>query len=120
MTMYVGSLPMMHLLSYGWMLYDNLWGLLGVLSITIFPFTWLLISTVFDSVKRHGLGNLRSGTAAFHVILPSFIVMMAVYTAACVPTQPLDVSSWEYSNLCEAPNGGVQVTNAGSPGSTGA
>lgn len=117
--MFLGSLPEMHLTSYGWMLYNNIWGMLAFLGLAAFPFAYILISTVVDALQKHGLGFTAS-KAAFNSIFPSFLVMFAIYGAACIPVVPLDVDTWEYADLCTNRDGNVQqLSQTMSPGNTG-
>ena len=117
--MYAGSLAEMNLTAFGWLLYDNLWGLLGLISIVIFPFTWTLLSTVYDALKQHGIVGYKASMAAFNTLFPSFIVMMAVYAVACIPSVPLNIDAWEYNQICVASDGSTQETPVLKPGATG-
>lgn len=100
--MYVGSLPELHLMGYGWMLYNNIWALLAFVGLVMFPFTWTIATALFDAVKRHGFSSGDAPIAAFHSVFPSFILMMGIYGLACVPVVPLNVQAWEYTKLCTA------------------
>lgn len=117
--MYLGSLPELHLTTYGWMLNNNLWGMLAFLGLSAFPFAYVLVSSVVDALRKHGLG-LTAGVAAFNGIFPAFPIMLLIYAIACIPMVPLDVDSWEYSDLCTSSEGAVQqLGETMSPGDTG-
>lgn len=117
--MFVGSLPEMHLMSYGWMLYNNFWGLLALLGIVVFPFTWVLVTTVIDAIKKHGIVGHKASEAAVHTLFPTYIIMMAAYAIACIPSVPLNIDTWEYSQLCTTTTGAQQETDVMTPGNTG-
>lgn len=117
--MYVGSLPEMHLVSYGWLLYNNIWVLLGFLGLTLFPFLWTMFTAVVDGVKQHGVTSPNASASAMFVIMPTVMLMMGVYTLAAVPHVPLDIDTWEYSDICTASDGTRQETERVTPGNTG-
>lgn len=116
--MFVGSLAEMHLTAYGWMLYDSLWGLFAFVGLTVFPFTWILFNGIFDAVKKHGIASPVASEAAFHAVFPSFVLMMGIYSIACLPTIPLNIQTWEYSEICSTPDT-VQELERLQLGSTG-
>lgn len=117
--MYVGSLPELHLTAFGWMLYDSLWGLLAFVGLAIFPFTWTLFYNIYEAVKRNGITSPKSSEAAFHTIFPTFMLMMAVYSVACIPTVTLNVEAMEYTQLCTSNTGAQQASEVMTPGDTG-
>ena len=117
--MFAGSLAEMHLVAFGWLIYDNLWALFAFVGLTIFPFTWMLFSTVFDAVKKHGVVSPKASESAFHTVFPSFIIMTGIYTIACIPSVPLRVDAWEYSQICVANDGTTQESPVMTPGATG-
>lgn len=117
--MFVGSLPEMHLTSYGWMLYNNMWALLGFIGIAVFPFIWIMFTSVADSIKRHGLLAPEASASAWFTVMPSIILMLGVYALAVVPRVPLNIDTWEYSQLCTTTGGAQQETDVMTPGDTG-
>ncbi|MGE0116231.1 MAG: conjugal transfer protein TraG N-terminal domain-containing protein, partial [Steroidobacteraceae bacterium] len=117
--MYVGSLPELHLMAFGWMLYDNFWSVLAFVGLVMFPFTWMVITTVFDAVKRHGFAGADAPIAAFHTVFPSFLLMMGIYAIAGLPTVRLDVQNWEYTKLCTANGTPQPQAPIMTPGNTG-
>ncbi len=117
--MFAGSLAEMNLTAFGWLIYGSLWALLGFIGIVMFPFTWVLISSIYDAVKKYGVTGPKASEAAFHTVFPSFIVMMGVYTVAAIPAVPLDVDSWEYSQICVESDGTTQESPVVQLGATG-
>lgn len=117
--MYLGSLPEMHLTSYGWMLYNNMWALLGFIGIAVFPFIWIMFTSVVDAVKRHG-GFMapEASAAAWFTVMPTIILMLGVYALAVMPRVPLNIDTWEYSQLCTTTGGAQQETDVMTPGNT--
>lgn len=117
--MFLGSLPEMHLTSYGWMLYNNMWALLGFIGIAVFPFIWIMFTSVVDAVKKHGLMAPEASAAAWFAAMPTLLLMLGVYALAVVPRVPLNIDTWEYSQLCTTTGGAQQETDLMTPGNTG-
>lgn len=118
--MFTGSLAEMHLLSYGWLLYDSLWGLLQWIGVVAFPFVWVLFTHSFEAVKQYGLLNHRSSAAAFHAVTPTVLMMLLVFIVACLPVRPLQIDAWRYNKLCADSDTGQLIETAPvSPGDTG-
>lgn len=116
--MFVGSLPEMHLTTYGWMLYNNVWALLSFIGIVVFPFIWIMFTAVVDAVKRHGPTAPEASAAAWFTVMPSIVLMLGVYALAVVPRVPLNINTWEYSQLCSTDAGVPQESNVVTPGNT--
>lgn len=117
--MYLGSLPELHLMAFGWMLYDNLWALLTFVGLAMFPFAWTISTTMYDAIKRYGITSPDTPIAAFHSVFPSFILMMGIYALACIPTVPLQVADWEYTKICTVNGVEQPISQTMTPGNTG-
>jgi hypothetical protein len=117
--MFTGSLPEMHLMSYGWVLYNNIWALLGFIGITVIPFIWIMFTTVVDAVTKYGPMAPEASAAAWFTVMPTMLLMLGVYALAVMPSVPLKIDAWEYSEICTASNGAQQETDRMTPGNTG-
>lgn len=96
----VGSLAELNLISYAWLLYDNIFALLQFTGIVTFPFLWVLYNNSADAVRKFGITNPQASISAFNATFPTFVIMILIYAVACIPSQPLDLAQLNYTNIC--------------------
>lgn len=106
---YVSNLSEAHLLSYGWMIYQNLFTLLNLTGVVAIPFLWVLLSNIKDSISQYGLANPQAATSTFANVAPTFIVMLLVYTIAFIPSISLELDSMVYQPVCQDGDTGASV-----------
>lgn len=117
---HVSNLSEAHLLSYGWMIYENLFTLLSLTGIVTIPFLWVLLNNIKDSVAQYGFLNPRAATNSFATIAPTFVVMLLVYTIAFIPSATLELDDMAFQSVCLDEESGNSVTgDAFTAGSSG-
>lgn len=117
--MFSGSLYEMHLSTYGWMIGNNLYGLLAATGLIAFPFLWVMATAIYDAIEDFGVIGYHASEVAFNKIFMSFMGMIIVYTIAVVPMINMRIENLSFGTICQEEPGSVAAQPPVTIGDTG-